>query len=297
MGLFELIVVGLETGSFIAVSAIGLTLVYGLVNMINFAHAEFMVFGAYFGVIAVNSFGLPIIVALLLATALTAIAGWGVARVAYMPIRDTGPIPLLVTSVGVGFILRYGIQIVLGPQPIYLNSALASQTITIASKSVSVYSLIVIGLAIVSFVALHLVLTRTQLGIALRAMGANEDLALVTGIDTDRLRHVVWLLASGLAGLSGFLLLFPLYAVPSLGFQQIILVITAAILGGAGSVYGAIGGAYVLGIAISVSTGMLLPAWGSNLGRTVAFVVLFLVLLVRPGGIAGAEVSKRREAL
>lgn len=295
MGILETVISGIETGSFIAVSAIGITLVYGLVNMINFAHAEYMVIGAYVGVLSVNVAGLPIPAALVVTPLVTAVIGWAIARGFFMPLREAGPIPLLVTSIGVGLLLRFGIQIVATPAPRYLDSALVSETVTVAGVTVPSYTFIVVGVAIASFVVLHLMLTRTELGIALRAMGANENLALVTGIDTGRLRHYVWLISSAMAGLSGFLLTFPLFAIPSLGFSQIIIVITAAILGGAGSVYGAIAGSYILGLTISLSTGEILPPWGANLGTTVAFVVLFVVLLVRPGGIAGAEVTKLRE--
>lgn len=295
MALVDLVIAGLETGSFIAVAAIGITLVYGFTDMINFAHAEFMVIGAYVGVLSVNALGLPLIGALVLVPLVSAAAGWAVARTFFMPIREAGPIPLLVTSIGVGLLLRFGIQITASPAPRYLDLDLVSETVTVGGVTMASYTPLVIGIAAASFVLLHLLLTRTTLGTALRAMGANEDLALVTGIDTDRLRHIIWLISAAMGGLAGFLLTFPLFAIPSLGFQQIIIVISAAILGGAGSVYGAIAGAYVLGLTIAISTGMLLPAWGTNLGTTVAFVVLFLVLLVRPGGIAGAEVTKMRE--
>jgi branched-subunit amino acid ABC-type transport system permease component len=149
--------------------------------------------------------------------------------------------------------------------------------------------LFVIGIAIASFVTMHVLLQYTKLGTALRAMSDNEDLALVTGIDTARMRTVVWLLSSGLAGLAGYLLAVQRAATPTVGFGQLLLVITAAILGGAGSVYGAIAGSYLLGITISLTVG-LLPTWATQLGTTMAFVVLIVVLLVRPGGIAGAEV-------
>lgn len=284
------VVFGLVLGSYVAVAAVGFTLVYGLVNMINFAHGEYVTVGAFVGFGFAESLGLPTVVAIPATVAVSAVVGWALAMAVFRPINETGPIPLLLTSIGLGLVLRNGIRLVAGPNPrrfalgptaVYRSEAL--------DAFVTSQHLFVVGVAVASFLAMHGLLQYTRLGTALRAMADNEDLALVTGIDTTRMRTVVWLLSSGLAGLAGYLLAVQRAATPLVGFEQLLLVITAAILGGAGSVYGAIVGSYVLGVTISLAVGFL-PSWATQLGTTMAFVVLIVVLLVRPGGIAGAEV-------
>ena len=137
-----------------------------------------------------------------------------------------------------------------------------------------------------------------MLGIAMRATAYNEDLALVSGIDTRRVRNAVWLAASGLAGVAGVMLGTAQAASPTVGFGQLLLIITAAILGGAGSPYGAVAGSYILGIAVTVSVPFLqrleetlaLNLELTALNSTMAFVILIVVLLVRPGGLVSVEV-------
>lgn len=284
------VVFGVVLGSYVAVAAVGFTLVYGLINMINFAHGEYVTVGAFVGFAFAETVGLPAAAAVPATVAVSAVVGWGLAMAVFRPIGDTGPIPLLLTSIGLGLVMRNGIRLLAGPNP---RRFALGETSVYRSDALSVFvtsqHLFVIGVAVASFLTMHVLLQYTKLGTALRAMSDNEDLALVTGIDTKRMRTVVWLLASGLAGLAGYMLAVQRGATPMVGFEQLLLVITAAILGGAGSVYGAIVGSYVLGITISLTVG-LLPSWATELGTTMAFVVLIVVLLVRPGGIAGAEV-------
>jgi neutral amino acid transport system permease protein len=288
--LLQELVFGLVLGSFIALGAIGFTLVYGLVNMINFAHGEFVTVGAYVGLVVAQFLGLPLVVAILAALLVTAVFGWGVAQVAFEPLNDAGAIPLLLTSIGLGLVLRNGMRLVAGASPRYIDTTSpTSYRFEELGFFVTDQQVFVIGLTLVAVVVLHVMLTRTKIGVAMRATADNEDLALVTGIETRRIRTVVWLLASGLAGVAGVLLALSRSANPSVGFGQLLLVLTAAILGGAGSPYGAVVGSYALGIGISVAIG-LLPTGVSEFGTTMAFVVLIVILLVRPGGIVNQEV-------
>jgi neutral amino acid transport system permease protein len=290
--LLQELVFGLVLGSFIALGAIGFTLVYGLVNMINFAHGEFVTVGAYVGLVAAQFLGLPLVVAVLAALVVTAVFGWGVAQVAFEPLNDAGAVPLLLTSIGLGLVLRNGMRLVAGASPRYIDTARpTSYRFEELGFFVTDQQAFVVGLTLVAVVALHLLLTRTKVGVAMRATADNEDLALVTGVNTRRIRHAVWLLASGLAGVAGVLLAVSRSANPSVGFGQLLLVLTAAILGGAGSPYGAVAGSYALGIGISLAIG-LLPTSVSEFGTTMAFVVLIVILLVRPGGIVNREVSR-----
>lgn len=292
MALLQNVVFGLVMGSYVAVAAIGFTLIYGLVDMIDFAYGEYMTVGAFVGFGVAEAAGLPMVAAVPTVLVASALVGWALAMAVFRPIEHTGPIPLLLTSIGLGLVLRNGFRLAFGAGRYRFDRGdVATYRLESLDVFVTDQQLFVVGLALLSFVTVHALLQYTKLGTALRAMADNEDLAMVTGVDTDRMRSVVWLLSSGLAGLAGLALGVQRSVGPSLGFDQLLLVLTAAILGGAGSVYGAIVGAYVLGVSVSVAIA-LLPTWASSLGTTVAFVVLIVVLLVRPGGIAGQEVRR-----
>lgn len=293
MAIVQNIIFGLVTGSYIAIAAIGFTLIYGINDMINFAYGEYMTIGGYAGLLVATVFPGGPIVTLVSVVLVSAVSGWLIARAFFVPIMHTGPIPLLLTSIGVGYILRYSIQAVAGPDLRFFEFQ-QSQTFrfdALGGIFVNTNQLTIIGLAIVVFLLTHLLLTRTKVGIAMRALSSNDDLAQISGIPTDNIRRYVWLLASGLAGMSGYLLAIQGAANPFLGFNQILIVLTAAILGGAGSAYGAIVGAYILGIAMSTAVG-LLPGWATELNVAMTFAVLIVVLLVKPGGITGGEVRK-----
>ncbi|MFP4591537.1 MAG: branched-chain amino acid ABC transporter permease [Halobacteriales archaeon] len=283
------LIFGLVIGSYIALGAIGFTLIYGLANMINFAHGEFITIGAYVGFLTVQFAALPVPVALAVTFGVTAVVVLAIGRVSFEPLNDAGPIPLLLTSIGLGLVLRNLIRLVAGPSRRFLDVDSTTFRFDDLGFFVTGHHLMIIGGTLLIVLVLHLFLKRTMLGVAMRATADNEDLALVSGIDAKRIRTVVWLVAGGLAGVAGVMLAISQSASPNVGFGQLLLLITAAILGGAGSPYGAVVGSYLLGVGISVSI-VFLPSEFSELNATMAFVVLIVVLLVRPGGLVNAEV-------
>jgi branched-subunit amino acid ABC-type transport system permease component len=301
MGLAQNVVFGLVAGSYIAIAAIGFTLIYGVVNMINFAYGEYLTIGAFIGFLAAGAVPLP-------AAALVAMVGGGVvslalARLFFTPINDTGPVPMLLTSIGLGLVLRNVIRLWAGGSTRYYETTTTTfQTdglpeLPVGSVDllgdvfVTSEQLIVFACAAGVFVLLHALLTRTDVGIAMRAMGDDEALARVRGVDTQFVRDGVWVIAGVLAGLAGVLLGIQTNVTVSTGFSQILQILTAAILGGAGSPYGAIAGAYIIGIVVAVSTAFL-PSSMTGLASAMAFVVLVAALLLKPSGIAGVEVRE-----
>jgi branched-subunit amino acid ABC-type transport system permease component len=292
MSLVQQTIFGLVTGSYIAIAAIGFTLVYGLINMLNIAYGEYLTIGAYVGFVSME-LGLPLLVVLPVAVVATAVVGLGLTKAFFRPIVEKGPIPLLITSVGVGIMIRNGIRLLADNDLRYLNAGppMVFRFDVLGEVFFNTAHLLVVGMALTSFAAVHLLLTRTTVGVAMRAMKDNENLARINGVDVFRVRNVVWLLACGLGGLAGVLIGVQTAASPLMGFQQLLVILAAATLGGAGSAYGAIVGAYVLGITMELSIG-LLPAWAAQLGTTMAFVILIGVLLIRPGGVTGQEVTK-----
>lgn len=292
MSLAQNLIIGTVTGSYIAIAAIGFTLMYGIINMINFAYGEYMTLGAYLGFVGATMANLPLPVAVPLVMGIAAVAGLVLGRAFFRPIQNAGPVPLLLTSVGVGLILRNGYRLVAGSSLRFFEYTASTnyQFDVLGGFYISTQHLFIIGIAVAVFVLIHILLTRTKTGVAMRATSNNEDLARITGIQTDRVRDVTWLIASALAGLAGYLIAVQRAVSPVVGFDQLLIVLTAAILGGAGSAYGAILGAYVIGIIVSLTVGIF-PPWASSLGTTMMFVVLIGVLLLRPNGIAGGEVT------
>lgn len=314
MGLVQFLIFGLEKGSYIAIATIGFSLIYGIVDMINFAYGEYMTFGGYVGFFIAVTLGLNVWVALLGVFVVSAVAGWGVSRATFTPIHDYGPIPLLLTSIGLGVALRnvYRFGFGVERQFVPLNFVvLPSKTFRIDAGFLNFFvttkMLLVMAIAAVTLVGIHLLLTRTNLGIAMRATASNESLAQLSGIRSHNIRQYTWLLASGLAGVSGLMIGAVGEVSPILGLEFILVVLASAILGGVGSVYGGFAGAYVLGITIALAAAgfapilELIPVVGewllpigelvAPLSRQISFLVLILVLLLKPSGIAGTEVE------
>jgi len=283
-------VFGLEMGAYIAIATLGFTIIYGVVNMLNFAYGEYITIGAFVGYYVVELTPLTYFVALPAVIILTMLLGWAVSRLFFVPIHDSGPIPLLLTSIGVGYILRHVMRLAFGDRSRFIDLESSTYSIETLDLFVSTRHVLVIGISLFTFVAIHVLLTRTDAGIAMRATSENEKLSVINGIYTDKIRRNVWLLSSALAGLAGYMIATATHVNTLVGFHQILIIIAAAILGGIGSAYGAFAGAYIIGLVIVLS-GAYLPSEFAGLGQAMAFGVLILVLLVRPSGIANVEVN------
>lgn len=292
MALTQSIIFSLEAGSYIAIATAGFTLVYGVVNMINFAYGEYMTIGAYVGFISMQMLDYGLFLTLVIVILLSTIAGFAISRITFTPMREAGPVPLLLASIGLGMVLRNLYRLIGGAEVRFIQRQYSVfRTDALGGFFINTRHGLVIGSAIVVFVLLHLLLTRTKTGIAMRATSHNELLARASGINTDKVRRNVWLISSALAGLAGFLLGTTTSITPLMGFDEVLIVISAAILGGIGNVYGAIAGAYVIGFVMVFSSAYL-PTSISNLGTVFAFSLLIVFLLVRPSGIAGVEVEE-----
>lgn len=303
MGLIQSIIFGLVVGSYIGIAAIGFTLIYGIINMIDFAYGESITIGAFIGFLAASQLSLPLPIAALVVIIGSGITNIVIARIFFTPMQDTGPIPLLLASIGVGFFLRNGVRLFAGRGARRFNVQPTTYQFTtipdlfvgpinlLGEFFVTNLQLIIVGTAVLVFVLVHLLLTRTTIGITMRALADNEDLARIRGIDTQRIRDNVWILAGVLAGLAGLLIGVQAGVSAGTGFSILLQILAAAILGGAGSPYGAIIGSYIIGIVISLSISFL-PIGLTGLGSAVAFLILILVLLFKPSGIAGQEVRE-----
>jgi len=279
---------GLSIGSIYALAAIGLTLVYGILKLVNFAHGDFMTLGAYVAFAVNVSADLPLALAVAAALAAVALMGLSFEYAIWRPMRNRGAgmLQLLLMSLGLAFVIRYLIQFQWGGQSQKLNVD-TLQAWHPFDLTISRIQVIVIVSAGVLLTVVALLLKTSTLGKSMRALSDNFDLAEVSGIDTGRVIAVTWLVAGGLAGLSGvFAAIYQTTFDSETGFRLLLSVFAAVILGGIGSAYGALAGGILIGLVQEWSTMFVSPTYKEAVG----FLVLILVLLIRPQGIFGRAV-------
>jgi neutral amino acid transport system permease protein len=276
---------GLVSGSYFALGAVGLTLVYGTLKLVNFAHGELLTFGAYMAFLCNVTWGLPLIVAALFALVTTAALGVLSERVMWRPMRARGAglLQLMLMTLGLAFVVRYGIQLIWGTQPRRLDVDVTA-SVSFLDLRIGRTELIVVIVGIGCLLAIGAMLRLTSLGRQMRALADSMPLAEVAGIDTDRVIVATWIFAAGLAGLAGVLYTAAIGTMtPNLGFVLLLSLFAAVILGGIGNAYGALAGGLLLGIAQEWSTLVIDARWKVAVG----FGILIIVLIVRPQGLFG----------
>ncbi|TKX73631.1 branched-chain amino acid ABC transporter permease [Halorubrum sp. GN11_10-6_MGM] len=309
---------GLLRGLIIGLAGIGLSMTYSILNFANFAHGDYLTSGAFAGMgasyliagIGENSVGalllvgaggsvfggalgigvttapIAVVLGALVAGVAAIVLALAIDRFVYRPIRDESGIALLITSIGVAFALRYLLQFVYGAGVRGTTAAGSVPRINVPAIDgtfrVTAHDISLIVVAAGLMLGVHLLLQRTKLGKAMRAMSDNEDLARITGIPTEQVIRTTWIVGAGLTGVAGYM--FVLWK-GTLGFNDgwllLLLVFAAVILGGIGSIYGAIGGGIIIGLTASVSV-IWIP---SEFGRAAAFMVMIVILLFKPEGI------------
>jgi len=278
----QLTVYGIVLGSVISLGAIGLSLLYGILRFAHFAHGDVMTVGAYLALAGVAGLGLPIWAAFGLAVVGGVALAILIDQTLYRRLRRTAPVILLISSVGVALILRSLVQFIWGPDTQVYTQELQMpiRLLDIKLKSTQVQ---IVAATVVLVIVLHLFLTRTRMGKAMRAMADNPDLARVVGIDTERVVVWTWAIGTALAVAAGIFLGMDTRLQPTMGWHMLLPVFAATILGGIGRPYGAIVGGMVVGIASELST-MAFPAVYKP---AVAFALMLAMLLVRPTGLFG----------
>lgn len=276
---------GLVAGSYFALGAAGLTLLYGVLRLMNFAHGDMLTFAAYMAVVGTAALELPFAAAAVLAVLATALLSLGFEGVVWRPLRRrrAGALQLILAAIGLAFVLRYAIQFVAGTNPRSLGVDVTS-TVKAAGVTIGVTQLIVLGVGYAGVVLLALMLRYTLLGKQLRALADNRELAEATGIDTSRLVLVTQVLAGGFAGLAGVLFGASIGVItPNVGFFLLLFLFAAVILGGIGNAFGALLGGVVIGLAQEWSTLLFEVRWKEAVG----FVILIAMLVIRPQGLFG----------
>ncbi len=288
MKFLEILLNGLSIGSTYAMIALGYTMVYGIAKMLNFAHGDIIMVGGYMIYLTLAGLGNPIL-GLLVAIAACIVLGVIIEKVAYKPLRGASPLAVLITAIGVSYLLQSTAQIIFGSAPKMVMVADLGN-LTFAGMKVPVYTLVTLGCSAVIMVALTLFVKYTRTGRAMIAVSEDKGAAQLMGINVNLIITITFAIGSALAAFAGF---FMLIKSPSLrntlGAMPGIKAFTAAVIGGIGSIPGAMAGGILIGIveAISLTVPALAPYTDA-----VEFLILIIILLVRPTGLLG---KKRRE--
>jgi neutral amino acid transport system permease protein len=275
---------GLSLGAIYALGAVGLTLVYGILKLVNFAHGDFLTFGAYMAYLVNVTWGLPLVAGIAMAMAATAVLGIAIELVLWRPMRArrAGMLQLLLISIGLAFIIRAFVQFVWGTE-IRTLDVNVTDTVSFLGLTIGRTELIVIGVGVVVLLAVGLMLRLTLLGKQMRALSDDVELAETAGINTSRVILYTWIFAGALAGLAGVLAGATTNLRPEMGFELLLPIFAAVVLGGIGDAFGALVGGLILGLVIEWSTLFFDARWKVTIG----FVALIIVLIVRPQGIFG----------
>lgn len=278
---------GILYGLLIALGAVGLNLVFGTTGLTNFSHGELLTLGA-FTALAFNQAGLNIIIAAPIAIVFAAfVYGWGQNKILWRPLRrrKTGLIAAMIVSIGLAIVLRYSIALIFGSGPqTYLQFA-GQEGISIGPFNTTPKALILGALAAVALTITVIWLQRSRIGKATRAVSDNPALASATGIDVERVIAVVWIVGAGLAAFAGIYLGMTQSSIWNMGQRILLVLFAAVILGGLGTIYGAIVGALVVGVFIQMTT-LFIPTEMKTVG---ALFLMIIILLVRPQGLLGRK--------
>jgi neutral amino acid transport system permease protein len=275
---------GLSLGSVYALGAVGLTLVYGILKLVNFAHGDFLTFGAYMAFLVNVTWGVPLVFAIFVAMATTALLGIFFERLMWAPMRarKAGLLQLLLMSIGLAFLIRYSIQYIWGTEIRKLDVNEIA-TVQFLGLRIGRTELVVIAIGSTVLLAVALMLKFSLLGKQMRALSDNLELAETTGIDTSRVILYTWVFAGALAGLAGVLAGAVTDVRPEVGFGLLLPIFAAVVVGGIGDAFGALVGGILLGVVIEWSTLFIDFRWKTAVG----FAVLIIALILRPQGIFG----------
>lgn len=284
----------LNMGSIYALVAIGLTVVYGILRLINFAHGDMMTVGAYLALAALTTLALPAWAALLIPMLVVGGLGVLIERLAYRPLRGAPEVAMLITSLAISSLIENGATMALTaqPRPVRLPAEL-TQRVDVLGLNFAVMDVAIVALAIALMIALTVFVRRTTLGIAMRACSENVRVTQLMGVDVNRVIAVAFAISAGLAAAAGVLWSGKFGIVdPFMGFVPGLKAFVAAVIGGIGNIPGAMLGGYLLGFA-EVFFVAFMPPEVSGYRDAFVFVLLLVVLLVRPTGLLGAREVNR----
>ena len=281
--LFSQFLNGLQTGSIYALVALGYSMVYGIILLLNFAHGDIIMVGAYAAYYAMTTFHMHPITSIVIAIAASTILGVVIEKVAYTPLRKAPRLSLLITAIGISFLLENGAQLLFGADTKSMDPIVTGQVV-LGSLKISKAALLTIAVTIVAMVALTLTVQKTKLGKAMRAVSEDMSAAQLMGISLNKTISFTFAIGSALAGIGSVLYLCAYQqASPTMGSMLGLKAFVAAVLGGIGSIPGAMIGGFAIGLLEALVSAVNLSVWKDG----VVFAILIVVLLVKPTGILG----------
>ncbi len=284
---------GLALGSIYALIALGYTMVYGIIALINFAYGEIYMFGAFTGLFLVLTWKANLYLAIFGAMAFTTVLGLVVERVAYRPLRrsrNAGRLSALISAIGASIFLSTLMVLLHGPATTGFPTLFQNRNFVLGGASISLYQILIIGVSALLMVGLDLFVRYTKTGRAMRALSQDADAAALMGVNTDLMIAITFAIGSALAGAAGVLAGIYFNAVqPYMGLMAGLKAFAAAVLGGIGSIPGAVVGGLLIGLAEIMGVAAKLSDWKDAF----AFAILILVLLVKPSGLLGRSIIKK----
>ena len=288
--LIQTLISGLSLGSIYALIALGYTMVYGIAKMLNFAHGDIIMVGAYAVITAVFTMGLPPFIAILISIALCALLGIVIEFLAYRPLRQAQPLAVLITAIGVSYLLQNLALLIYGSEQKAFPTIVALPTVHIGGVYIDGITLATLVVTAVIMVALSLFINKTRMGKAMRAVSEDKEAAELMGISVNRTITVTFAIGSALAGVAAiFYGAAYTYIRPTTGAMPGIKAFTAAVFGGIGSIPGAMLGGILLGVIEQLSKMYISTLWAD----AIVFGVLVVVLVVKPTGLLGKKISEK----
>ncbi|HEY4624078.1 branched-chain amino acid ABC transporter permease [Solibacillus sp. FSL R7-0668] len=281
---------GISLGSIYALIALGYTMVYGIIKLINFAHGDVFMLGAFIGFYAIARWEMNVFLALILAMILCAVIGVIIERVAYKRLRNATRIAALITAIGVSLLIEYTVIFFRGASPEAYPNVFTKTNFEIFGVQISTLSIFILSISIFLMIVLQFIVHKTKIGKAMRAVSHDADAAKLMGINVDNTISATFAIGSALAGAAG--VIFGIYYTridPLMGMLPGIKAFIAAVLGGIGIIPGAMVGGLLLGVVETIVSALGYSLWRD----AAAFVILILILIIRPAGIFGKNTREK----
>lgn len=281
---------GISIGSIYALIALGYTMVYGIIKLINFAHGDVFMVGAFIGFYAIAKWEMNFFAALLLAMMLCAVFGVIIERIAYKRLRNSTRIAALITAIGVSLLIEYTVVFFRGAQLESYPKTIENKAITIFGAQIGIHSILILSVSIGLMILLQFIVQKTKIGKAMRAVSHDADAAKLMGINVDNTISATFAIGSALAGAAG--VIFGLYYTkidPFMGVIPGLKAFIAAVLGGIGIIPGAMVGGMLLGVVETIVSALGFSLWRD----AAAFVILILILVFKPEGIFGKNAREK----
>lgn len=281
---------GLSLGSIYALIALGYTMVYGIIKLINFAHGDIYMVGAFVGYTAINSLHLSFLSALILSMVFCAVLGVAIERIAYKPLRNATRVAALITAIGMSYLLQNGMIYLVGSETRAFPQVIENKVYEFAGLQVSQTQILIFGTTIILMLALQLIVQKSKMGKAMRAVSTDADAARLMGINVDNVISFTFALGSSLAGAAGVLVgLYYNSIEPMMGYAPGLKAFIAAVLGGIGIIPGAMFGGFTIGIIETLVSGY----GGSMIKDAVVYLILIIILIFKPSGLLGKNVKEK----